>query len=107
MEATVEKVWQRLQACSISSCTTSQKQEFVGLYGTTHKRLCGLRSGVGGQFRVITQSDPHFGITCKSEGYKSLSVGKKRRDREVLGTSHCKASLSSSYSVSDEALHFL
>ena len=81
MGATVDKVWQRLEACSISSCTTSQKQEFVGLCGTTHKRVCGLRSGVGGQFRAITQSDPHFGITCKSEGYESLYVGKNRRER--------------------------
>ena len=34
-------------------------------------------------------------------------MGKREKKREVLWGSHCKASYSSSYSVSAEALHFL
>ena len=82
MEATVDNGWQRLQTCSISSCTTSLKHKFVGLCGTTHERVCGLKSGVGGKLGGVTQIDPRFGLTCKLESYKNLFDRKRERKRE-------------------------
>ena len=35
---------------------------------------------IGRQLGAITQTNPHFGLTCKLEGYKSLSDGKGRRE---------------------------
>ena len=55
----------------------------MGLCGTTHKRVCRLRSSVGGQLRAITQIDLHFGLTYKSEGCKSLYDGKERKERGI------------------------
>ena len=62
----------------MSSCTTSPNQKFVGSCETTHERVCGFRSGVGGQLGAVTQTNPRFGLTCKSEGYKSLYDGKEK-----------------------------
>ena len=106
MEATIGNGWQRLQACSMSSCTTSLNHKFMGLCETTHERVCGLRSGVGGHLGVITQNDPHLGSHVNYKSIRAYLIG-KREGREVLGRSHCKASFSSSYFVSTKALHFL
>ena len=46
----------------MNKCTTSPKQEFVGVMCTTHERVCGLRSGVNEQLGTGTQTDLHFGI---------------------------------------------
>ena len=79
----------------------------MGSCETTHERVCGLGSGVSGQLRAVTQTDSCFGLTCKSEGYKSLSDGEKRWGGEVLEISYCKASCPSFHFVSAKALHFL
>ena len=44
--------------------------------------MCGLRTGVGGKLGAVTQTDPRFGLTCKSEGYKSLFDRKREREIE-------------------------
>ena len=103
MEATVGNGWQRLQACSISSCTTSPKHEFVALCGTTYERVCGLRSGVGGQLPKVIHV---LGSHVIQKAVLAFLMGKRER-RKVLGRSHCKTSFSSSNSLSAKALHFL